>query len=101
VAAPPSSAWEQAAGFFNHEEERAVNDDEILDALRELDEDEDVTVTSWEAEFIESVVFKGNGRLTQRQGEKALEILSRYGRTRPRARERNSTECLIGKGGGA
>lgn len=58
---------------------RKMTDEEVRDELREIDEDDDVTVTGWEAEFIESVVYK-NGKipLTQTQYDKCVEIIERY-----------------------
>ena len=55
------------------------SDDEIREMLTELDESEDVDVSQWEAEFLESVLFRYTGPLTQQQRSKAIEILEEYG----------------------
>jgi len=52
-------------------------DRDIVDALRELDESEDIDVSSWEANFLDSV-FKWDGELTDRQREKSIEIIKKY-----------------------
>lgn len=43
-----------------------MTDDELRDALREIDEG-DADVSEWEAEFIESVVYRYDGPLSERQ----------------------------------
>jgi hypothetical protein len=57
-----------------------VDDEDIIEALRAVDEDEDVTVTSWEARFIETVVYRQRGepRLTEKQRMAALGIIETY-----------------------
>ena len=46
-----------------------------------INEDEDIDVDSWEAGFLESVVFRQGGkRMTGLQRNKALEILEKYER---------------------
>jgi hypothetical protein len=47
--------------------------------LRRLDESDSHDVTSWEASFIDSVVYKYDGPLSQKQIETAEVILDRYG----------------------
>lgn len=57
-----------------------MNDREIREALREVDEDPDVDVGSWAADFIENVLYKYHGALSQKQREKALEIIEKHGK---------------------
>lgn len=59
-----------------------IPDDELRKLLKEIDEDPNVDVSSFAADFIESVVY-GDQRLrtlTERQRLKAKEIIDRYGR---------------------
>ncbi len=54
--------------------------DELLrHRLKKLDESETVDVTQWEADFIESVVYRYDGPMSQRQQESALRIVEKYG----------------------
>ncbi|MFO0940115.1 MAG: hypothetical protein U0930_05045 [Pirellulales bacterium] len=55
-----------------------VTDQEIRDRLVELD-NSDKTVDSWTATFIDSIVFRFKGPLSEKQRSKALEILERFG----------------------
>lgn len=55
-----------------------VSDADIRARLKELDES-DHEVSSWEAAFIESVLFRQTGSLTDSQRNKALQILDDYG----------------------
>lgn len=58
----------------------AMSDDEIRSALREIDSNEEITVTSFEADFLESVLFKFPHRpLSEKQRAVAQQILERYG----------------------
>lgn len=50
---------------------------DIVDALREIDENEDISVSSWEANFLDSV-FKWDGELTDKQRAKSIEIITKY-----------------------
>jgi len=54
------------------------SDDNIKDRLKELDESDEHTVTSWEANFIETVVYNWNGELTEGQRQSGLQILEKY-----------------------
>ena len=57
----------------------SIPDSEIRDRLKDIDVDEDVDVDSYEADFIENVVYKRPFRiLTGPQVRKALEILDKY-----------------------
>lgn len=58
--------------------QRKVTDLEIRDRLVELD-NSDKTVDSWTASFIDSVVFKYKGPLSEKQRAKSLEILEKFG----------------------
>lgn len=55
-----------------------MTDDEIRDALKELDQSDEMEVDSWEAEFIEHVVYKYKGPLSDRQKKKAEDIIEKY-----------------------
>lgn len=55
-----------------------MDDNELREELRDIDESEDVDVSEWEAEFIESVVYNYQGPLSDKQREKAEEIIERY-----------------------
>ncbi len=57
---------------------RHLSDEEIRDELIDIDRDEDVEVTSWEANFFESILYKYDGPLSPRQREAALRIMERY-----------------------
>jgi len=57
----------------------APNDREIRERLVDLD-DSDSNVSSFEAGFIESVVFKYKGPLSEKQRALALQILEKYGK---------------------
>ncbi|MCJ2530715.1 MAG: hypothetical protein LN413_00135 [Candidatus Thermoplasmatota archaeon] len=59
--------------------ERHLSDDEIRDLLEEIDADEDLDVTTWEADFLENVLHKQGGPLSPRQRESALQMVERYG----------------------
>jgi len=54
--------------------------DNLLGQLAELDERDDVTVTRWEATFIESLLYKRSRDtpLTGTQESKIRQILDRY-----------------------
>lgn len=54
------------------------SDDNLRDRLKELDESDDHEVTSWEAGFIETVVYNWSGDLSEKQRETALKILDKY-----------------------
>jgi len=56
-----------------------MTDQEIREALEDIDCDENVTVTSWEAEFIDSVVYKYKGPLSGPQRKSAEQIIEKYG----------------------
>ena len=54
-------------------------DEELRDKLKEIDELEEVDVSTWEAEFIESVVYKNKDwPLTSKQREVARQMIERY-----------------------
>lgn len=60
-------------------EERTLTDNEIRAELRRIDASETVTVSSWEAQFIEDNAFRGlHTALTTGQRIKAMEIIERY-----------------------
>ena len=55
-----------------------MNDEELREELRFLDTNEDVTVDSWEAGFIETVAYKSKGPLSEKQRQKAEQIIEKY-----------------------
>ena len=55
------------------------SDSNLRNRLKELDESEDINVSSWEANFIERVVYKYPKRpLSEGQREKSKEILEQH-----------------------
>lgn len=54
-------------------------DEDLREALRELDQEEDAEVTSWEAGFIESVAYKYKGPLSPAQRQAAIDLLEGHG----------------------
>lgn len=62
---------------------RELTDQEVVEAMVELDDDEDVTVAFHEAGLLETMVQKDKRKdwsLTERQRSWALAILEKYGR---------------------
>jgi len=55
-----------------------MTDEEIREELKAIDHNEDIEVDSWEAGFIENVVYKYKGPLSETQRKKALEIIDKY-----------------------
>ena len=54
------------------------SDENLRNRLKELDESEDTDVSTFAAGFIESLVYKYDGPLSEKQREKAKEILDEY-----------------------
>ncbi len=54
------------------------SDQQLRDLLREIDESDDVDVSAWEAGFIDSVVYKYNGPLSDKQRDSAESIIEKY-----------------------
>jgi len=55
-----------------------MDDEELREELKSIDVSEFVTVSSWEADFIESVVYEYEGPLSDEQRDKAEEIIEKY-----------------------
>ena len=55
-----------------------MTDEELREELRFIDIDEDVTVDSYEATFIENVVYQYKGPLSEPQRKKAEQIIDKY-----------------------
>lgn len=56
-----------------------VLDEDLRQKLKIIDKNEDVEVTNWEADFIESIVYKYPNRpLTARQMEISRKIINKY-----------------------
>jgi len=57
-----------------------MSDEELREALRELDEREDVRVNGWTANFIEGIVYGAfkSRSLSVKQREKIIQILEQY-----------------------
>lgn len=53
-------------------------DEEIRAKLREIDEDDDIDVSAWEAEFLESILHKHRGTLSEKQRLSARKIIEKY-----------------------
>lgn len=56
------------------------DDDTIRKELAAIDNDETVEVDSWEADFIENILFKWTGSLTANQARTAINIIEKYER---------------------
>lgn len=54
-----------------------MTDQELREALHEIDESDDINVTSWEAEFIESVAFQ-SFNLSLKQRATIEKMIERY-----------------------
>ena len=58
-----------------------LSDDELRARLKEIDEDASVDVSSWTADFIETVVYtNAAATMSPKQRTKAREIIEKYGR---------------------
>lgn len=55
-----------------------LSDAELRKCLKQIDEDDAIDVTSWEADFIEHVVYKYGGALSDKQRASASKIIDRY-----------------------
>lgn len=55
-----------------------MTDAELREELKAIDTDEDIVVDSWEASFIENVVYKYKGPLSEGQRAKAEQIIEKY-----------------------
>ena len=56
------------------------DDDSVKQLLTEIDNDETITVSQWEADFLETVLFKQTFPLTVNQTRCALNIIEKYGK---------------------
>ena len=59
-------------------EKKMSTDTEIRDQLRIIDTDDDIETTAWEADFIESIVYRYQGWLSGPQREAAIKIIEKY-----------------------
>lgn len=56
-----------------------MTDEELVDGLRRIDEDEDIEVTDWEADFLDSVKKMPKPRvLSPKQRAVAEKMIDRY-----------------------
>lgn len=55
-----------------------MTDEELRETLRDIDQADEIDVDSWEADFIENVLYKYKGPLSDAQREKAQEIIDKY-----------------------
>lgn len=55
-----------------------MDDEAIRNSLRDIDEDEDINVSSWEAGFLDSVLYKYEGPLSEAQRKIANQIIEKY-----------------------
>lgn len=53
-------------------------DSELIESLREIDNDDDIDVSRWEADFIDTVVYKQKTPLSSKQREIARRIIEEY-----------------------
>ena len=56
----------------------AMTDEELREELRDLDVSEHVEMDSYEADFIESVVYQYKGTLSDKQRKLAERIIEKY-----------------------
>jgi late competence protein required for DNA uptake (superfamily II DNA/RNA helicase) len=54
------------------------SDDYLRQELQRIDDDEDLQVSRWEADFLESILFKWRGPLSSKQRKSAQEMIERY-----------------------
>jgi hypothetical protein len=71
--------------FKQHIERRKMleqfTDQQLVDRLKDVDEDEEVNATTWEANFLNDVAYKRDiekNPLTPKQRKSAIEIIERY-----------------------
>jgi len=58
---------------------KEVRDEELRVRLHELDNNDNINVTSWEANFIESILYTNKDRkLTDKQKTTIKDLLSKY-----------------------
>ena len=55
-----------------------LTDDHLREVLLAIDESEDICVTSWEADFIESAVYQWKGEWTPKQRRTVMAIVDKY-----------------------
>lgn len=55
-----------------------MTNEEIREHLLQLDADEDIEVTDWEAEFLETMLKRHPDNYTHRQREAAIRMIERY-----------------------
>lgn len=55
----------------------SFDDESIKAGLRDID-NSDIEIESWEADFIETILFKWEGQLTARQTSTAADIIEKY-----------------------
>ena len=55
-----------------------LNDEQIRDLLLKIDESEEVSVTTLEAEFLEETLFKRGGEWNVEQRARAAQIAEKY-----------------------
>lgn len=53
-------------------------DAEIREKLREIDDDEGIDVSAWEADFLESLLHKQTGPLSEKQRTAAQKMIDKY-----------------------
>lgn len=55
-----------------------MRDQEIREKLRQIDSLTDIDVTTFEADFLESVLFKYDGPLSRRQRDVGTQMIQKY-----------------------
>ena len=55
-----------------------MSDESIREQLREIDSNEEIECTSWEADFLDHVLFKYDGPLSTKQKDVAQRIIQKY-----------------------
>jgi hypothetical protein len=55
-----------------------LTDSQIREKLEEIDEDDDLTVTAYEADFLNNIMYSYQGPLSEKQREVALRMIAQY-----------------------
>jgi len=55
-----------------------LTNEQLVEYLKEIDEDEELEVSSWEACFLQTVLCDWEGDMTPRQRESAIQMCEKY-----------------------
>ena len=59
--------------------DKRMPDQRVRELLLDLDEDDEYEVSSWEADFLENILYNYDGPLSDNQHRVAINILEKYG----------------------